>query len=183
MKSPLSVALFCALTYVIIKLVVFNLGKSVDLFVPLILVNILLILLAVIFGLRAFKKQQKTPEYNFAEDLKCTMRSASVYTIIISVFVFIYYSAIDKNFTEQIIERQFADVTPEDYEKIKKRDPDMTRGKNLDDYKKLKRDEMKLFTSPFITMTMTLVGLMMIGFFYSLLVTIAWPKFLSKMLM
>lgn len=183
MKSPLSISLFCALTYIILKLIVFNLGKSVDLFVPLILVNIMLILIAVIFGLRAFKKQQKTPEYNFAEDLKCTMRSASLYAIIISGFVFLYYSAIDKNFTEQIIERQFSDITQEEFEEIKKKDPDMMRGKNLDDFKKLKREEMKLFTSPFITMTMTLVGLMMIGFFYSVLVTMAWPKFLSKILM
>lgn len=183
MKSPLSISLFCATLYITIKLIVFNLGKSVELFVPLILVNILLILVAVLFGLRAFKKHQKTPENNFVDDLKCTMRSASLYAIIISSFVFLYYSKIDINFTEKIMERQFSDITQKDFEELKKKDPDMMRGKNLDDYKKLKKDEMKLFTSPFITMTMTLVGLMLIGFFYSLLITFAWPRFLSKMMM
>lgn len=183
MKSPLSISLFCALIYIILKLVVFNLGKSVDLFVPLILVNIMLILIAVIFGLRAFKKQQKTPEYNFAEDLKCTMRCASLYAIIISGFVYLYYSTIDKNFTEQVKERQLTKITQEDFEEMKKKDPVVLKGKNLDDVKKQIKDDTNLFSSPFMTMTMTLVGLMMIGFFYSLLVTAAWPKFLSKILM
>jgi len=183
MKTPLSVAVFFALAYIIIKLIVFNLGKSVELFVPLILVNIMLILLAAIFGLRAWKKSHKNESDSFLEDLKCTMRNISIYAILVSSFVFIYYSYIDKDFKDQLAERQFANVTQEDFKEMQKRDPDMLKDKTLDDYKKLKKNEMQLFTSPFMTTTITLMGLMLIGFFYSLLVSLAWPRFLNKVLM
>lgn len=182
MKSPLSISLFFALTYIIIKLIVFNLGKSVELFVPLILVNIFLILLAILFGLRAWKKTQEKADDNFLEDFKCTMRNASVYALIISSFVFVYYSAIDTNFREQLAERQFADISKEDFKEMQKKDPDMLGNKTLDDYKKLKKGEMKLFTSPFMTTTMTLMGLMLIGLFYSIIVVLMWPRVLSKIL-
>ncbi len=182
MKSPVSISLFFALTYVIIKLIVFNLGKSVELFVPLILVNIFLILLAILFGLRAWKKQQDKADDHFLDDFKCTMRNASVYALIISGFVFVYYSAIDTNFREQLAERQFADISKEDFKKMQKQDPDMLGNKTLDDYKKLKKNEMKLFTSPFMTTTITLMGLMLIGLFYSIIVVLMWPRVLSKIL-
>lgn len=183
MKSPLSVALIFALLYIIIKLVVFNLGKSVELFVPMILVNIMLILLAALFGLRAWKKSHKNETDGFLEDFKCTMRNVSLYALIISGFVYIYYSSIDKDFKEKLAERQFAEITQEDFKEMQKKDPDMLNGKTLDDYKKLKKNEMKLFTSPFMTTTMTLMGLMLIGFFYSLLISLAWPRFLNKIMM
>ncbi len=183
MKSPLFVAAFFALVYVIVKLIVFNLGKSVDLFIPLILVNIMLILLAALFGLRAWKKQHKSNENNFLEDLKCTLRCISIYTIIVSSFVYIYYSSIDKNFKDHLVERQFATITQEDYKEMQMKDPDMLRDKTLDDYKKLKKNEMQLFTSPFMTTTITMMGLMLIGFVYSILVSLAWPRFLNKVLM
>jgi hypothetical protein len=183
MKSPLSISVFFALIYVIIKLIVFNLGKSVELFVPMILVNIMLILLAALFGLRAWKRKHKNQEDSFLEDLKCTLRNTSMYALLVSGFVFMYYSTIDKDFRDQLAERQFANVTQKDFKEMQKRDPDMLKDKTLDDYKKLKKNEMQLFTSPFMTTTITLMGLMLIGFFYSLLISLAWPRFLNKILM
>jgi hypothetical protein len=66
---------------------------------------------------------------------------------------------------------------------MQKKDPDMLKDKTLDDYKKLKKNEMQLFTSPFMTTTMTLMGLMLIGFFYSLLISLAWPRLLNRIMM
>lgn len=183
MKSPLSIALIFALIYIIIKLVVFNMGKSVELFIPLILVNILLILLAALFGLRTWKKYHKTDGDNFLEDLKCTMRNISVYAICISTFVYFYYSAIDTDFRDKWNELQFSKITQEDFKEMQKNDPDMLGNKTMDDFMKMKRDEMELFTSPFMTSTITLMGLILIGFFYSLLISLAWPRFLNKVMM
>lgn len=183
MKSPLIVAVFFALIYIIIKLVVFNLGKSVELFIPLILVNIMLILLAALFGLRAWKKSHKSQGDNFLEDLKCTMRNISVYALVVTAFVYVYYSAIDTDFRQKLQDRQFAEITQEDFKEMQKNDPDMLKHKTLDDYKKLKKNEMELFTSPFMTSTLTLMGLILIGFFYSLLISLAWPRFLNKVMM
>jgi hypothetical protein len=81
------------------------------------------------------------------------------------------------------VERQFATITQEDYKEMQRKDPDMLRDKTLDDYKKLKKNEMQLFTSPFMTTTITMMGLMLIGFIYSILVSLAWPRFLNKVLM
>lgn len=183
MKSPLKFSYIFALVYIILKLIAFNMGKSTELFAPLILVNILLVLMAILFGLKLHRKKNPDSDDHFVTNIKYCMRSASMYALLIAVFVMVYYSVIDRDFTAKIIDNQFSEITKEDFEEMKKKDPDMLRDKTIDDYKKLKREEMELFTSPFITTTMTLMGLMFLSLFYSIIIALAWPKFLNKVMM
>ena len=111
-------------------------------------------------GIRLFKKQavQKTV---YLQDVKAGMRVASLYALLMSGFVYLYYSQIDM-----------------DYFKVKmaeRIDLALQQGVDIEQAKK----SMNLVFTPFFQSTITLIGFLILGSFYSAMLSFLVRK-LSK---
>ncbi len=152
-NPTLRVAIIMALVAGILRLLVFFSGySSPELARYVIFMHMFCILLSVFFGIRASQtgKKQTTP----GGDLKSAIKAGGVYTLISTAFVFIYFKFIDINYF--VIKQQ---------ELI---EAEVKNGGNIDQI----REKVENFFSLMNYTTVTLLGLMMISFMYSVLVVL-----------
>ena len=101
MKPSVKVALICSVISAGIMLVFFYNGKSDIWFSSGALVNIFLLLISIGVGVFLSKKKQSFTESPVLEDFKVTMQGGIVFTIMISLFTYFYYSNIEVNLLEK----------------------------------------------------------------------------------
>lgn len=158
MKSPFSIAVWAVLASVIVKMLVFVTGNQFsDIGRYAIFVNIFIIMIAVFWGIREHKKNVGN-QSTYLEDVKEGMKTASWFAIILSVFVYCYYNYIDTKY--------FAIRLQENLE--------LAESQNMDVEKARETGEIVL--SPFFHTTMTLIGFILMGAFYSTLIAFFMRK-------
>lgn len=106
---------------------------------------LLLFLLALFLGLRAEKIDQ--PKSLFTTDIKTGMKITSVFAIIITGFTFLYYKWINPAYFEDKIQTALDASSPDQLENTKR--------------------WVELIFSAFSHSTLTLVGVIVIGFIYT----------------
>ncbi len=117
--------------------------------------NPFIIMVGIFLGIRLFKKQM--PEKTtFIADVKSGMKVASMYAVLMSLFVYIYYSYIDSAYFEIKLGNQLElmvenGATPQNLKKA--------------------RETGEFFLSAYFMSTVTLVGFIILGTFYSSLIT------------
>jgi len=116
---------------------------------------LLCFLIALFIGLRAWKKDKMN--IVFTEDVKTGMKIVSIYAIIISAFTFIYYKYINPNYFAQKVQAAIDAVA--------------SSGSPEKDLEQV-RDTASFVFNAFTHSTLTLFGLMVIGFFYTLVLTL-----------
>lgn len=151
MKNPIvNNAVTAALVGIIFKMVYFIWfypNDDYDMYVRF--AYLLTFLLALFFGLRTWKAQNEGSD--FVSDMKSGLKIASIYSIILSAFTYIYYKFINPAYFEgRIAEKmQAASEANEDLSKV--------------------RDTASLIFDAFTHSTLTLFGLIFIGLFYTLI--------------
>jgi len=151
-NPTLRVAIILALTAGIIRLVAFFGGfASPNMSKYVMFMHMLFILFSVFFGIRSSQSgKQTTP----GADLKAAIKAGGVYTVISTAFVFIYFRFIDINYfvlkQQELIEAE------------------VKRGGNINQIK----EKVENFFSLMNYSTITLLGLMMIVFLYSVMVVL-----------
>ncbi len=116
---------------------------------------LLCFLVALFIGLRIWKQQN--PNLVFTEDVKSGMKIVSIYAIIISAFTFLYYKVINPSYFSSKIQATVDAVE--------------ATGSNGADLEQVRNTASFVFNA-FTHSTLTLFGLMVIGFFYTLILTL-----------
>ncbi len=181
MSLTFRLALLFAALFAGFKMVLHYSGLHETHYELVIFANILLVLLMMVFGLWAEKK--KSPEKrSYTDDVKASMRSAALYAIFVSVFVFIYYRKIDPEFSERRVAQRVELAENVDFQALKESDPTrwahMTREDFIDDEK----EKAEALYSPLVHTTLTLVGITLLSFFYALLLAVLWRKVLYRIM-
>lgn len=182
MKITVKVALLFALLWIIVKMSMYFSGV-IDSQIPGTLVNILFLLLSISVGLFLVKSRQKEPS-NALGDIKDGISAGLPYTLIVSVFLYFFYGSIDRDFSSHKIserlmttEKMLADEKT--WETFKRQNED------YETYTKeqfLSEEKVKIETanSPKAIFVMSLLGGLMLGVFYSILVAVIYRKIVFR---
>ena len=111
----------------------------------------------IFFGIR-LNKMQATEKTSFVLDFKAGMRVASTYAIFMCAFVYLYYAVIDPSYFDSKLAAQLS----------------LAAENGLDVENAKKTGEFVL--SPFFQSTITLLGFILLGTFYSSILTFLMRK-------
>lgn len=177
MKTTMKLGILFAIIWILAKLGIYYGFQSPETFSvqPTGLLNILLLLSAISFGLY-FIMRKETEESNFLNDVKNGMSAGLPYTMIVSVFIYLFYGQIapevnQHKINERTVALKKALDNPEELQRIKAENKDaevMTR----DEIEKTDIENFKMVISPGANMVMTMAGLLILSLIYSLLVTV-----------
>jgi len=159
--------LFFGLLYIVLRMVFLYLGFGENDYKYLVSVNLLFIVLVVGASLY-FNYKQGIPAF-FPNEMKSAMRSISVYAIILSLFMFLYYEAIDGGFFDRKLDAFRFELENTDYGALDDIDnPLKVLQMNKEDFVAREMEKAESFNTPFAWSTLTLVGIMVVGLVYSL---------------
>ncbi len=121
--------------------------------------NIFILMSGVFFAIRLFKSQTKEAT-KFLDDVKAGMRIASLYAICMAAFLYFYYEYIDPNyFGELSISHQ-----------IEGQEADEATRKRI-------QEGAEFVRSAYFNSTISLVGFLLLGSFYSAIIAFLVRKF------
>jgi amino acid transporter len=120
--------------------------------------NVFVLMSGVFFGIRLFKRQQ-SGKTSFLQDLKAGMRITALYALFMTAFVYVYYNWIDASYFAEKLQNQLR-----------------LAEENGMDLANVKRTG-EFVLSPFFQSTVTLVGFLLLGSFYSAMITFLVRKF------
>jgi glucan phosphoethanolaminetransferase (alkaline phosphatase superfamily) len=145
--------------------------------IPGTLINIFCLLASISTGLFLVKLRRKE-EANALQDIKDAMSAGLPYTIIVSVFIFFFYGNIDKEFTDHkiserlvAIDKAINDTGSWDQFKIEHPDYETYSKEQFYEEEKIK---IETANSPRSVMIVSLLGGLMMGMLYSILVTVIY---------
>jgi hypothetical protein len=117
--------------------------------------NTLILMTGVFFGIKFFKQKQPV-KTKFLEDIKAGMKVAGLYSLCLTFFAYCYYSFIDSTYFATKIQNQ-VNLAVEG-------------GASGGDLVKMK-ETMAFVLSPYFQSTVTLILFVLLGAFYSSLIT------------
>ena len=122
--------------------------------------NLFVLMTGIFLGIRLFKNIQPV-KTSFLADVKAGMKVASMYAVLFSVFIYIYYNNIDTSYFEIKLQNQLK-VAEEN-------------GFTTQDLSKAK-ETGEFILSPYFQSTVTLIGFILLGTFYSSILTFFMRK-------
>lgn len=170
-KNPFQIAISFAFIALVIKLVIFQFGvQHGDMERYIIYIYMLLLLVTIFLGISKSKEKAENPT-SFMEDLKSGARTASYFGILMGAITFIYYYAIDVNFFP-LKQSERYDIYLEEVQKLigEKSKEQLTTDLSNGIY------SMRLMLSAKFQAMWTTFGLVFLGMFYALFLTIAIRK-------
>jgi hypothetical protein len=184
MKTSVKAGVFFSLIWIIIVLVAFLTGHSIDFFLIGELLSLLLLLGAIFGGLFLTKKVKNYEVANALEDFKVAMQSGLVYTLIVTGFVYLYHNQIDTSIKESFIAQRVEALHEEfpdeasfiSYQEI---DPKWQRS-TYNDFIENIEDQANTFIGPFFTSFFHLMVFFMFSLFYSFFVTLVIRKVILR---
>lgn len=182
MKITVKVGLLCAALWIVIKMIMFASGME-DSQIPGTMLNIFGLLSAISVGL--FLTKMRSREKSSAlSDIKEGMTAGLPYTLIVSGFIFLFYGNIDKGFADHKIserltatEKKISD--PAVWETFKKENSDFETY-TVEQFLIEEKKKIEAANSPKAIFVMSLLGGLMLGTFYSILVTAIYRKLIFR---
>jgi len=184
MKTSVKAGLFFSLIWIIIVLVAFLMGRSIDFFLIAELLSLLLLLGAIFTGLFLTKKENDYNVVNALEDFKVAMQSGLVYTILVTGFVYLYHNQIDTSIKDSFISQRVAalhEQYPDEisFKTLQDQDPKW-KGSTYNDFIENVEDQAETIVGPFFTSFFHLMVFFMFSLFYSFFVTIVIRKIILR---
>jgi hypothetical protein len=102
MRITVKVGVLFASGWILVKLSLFGMGKSNDTFLFCTFLNMFFLIMAITVGLY-LQKRKDIEEGNSLRDIKNGMSTGVPYAVIISLFLFFYYSKIDPEYNRHQI--------------------------------------------------------------------------------
>lgn len=160
LKNPFQVAVTFTLVALVVKLVMFGLdvqhGAMEDF---LRYIYMLILLIAVFFGIRSNKIASETPT-TFGQDFRAGARTASFFAILTAVITYVYYAKIDSGFFAIKQQPLLDEIFKEAQERIKTEDRAV-----LEDSITNQIYGIKMYLSPYFQAMWTMFGLVFLGIF------------------
>lgn len=184
MRPALKIALFFASTWILLKLVFFNINWfQNDIFFTG-LINNFLLLAAIAVGLYLEKKREGFGKGTALSDIKHAMVVGAPYALIVSIFMFFYYRDIHPEYTETRLNERM-DIVYNAMERktyvdsLKIQNQDFKVMTNDEIYTQIRNETASAY-SPKSLLTLSLLGLIVLGFTYAIFITIIFRKILLK---
>lgn len=183
MKVTIKIGILFALIWMIIKMGLFFTGAFAYNVVPAVMINILCLLLAISVGLYK-QKRADTEGGNALRDIKNAMSAGVPYAVLVSIFIFFYYSKIDPGFNEHQIAEAEVGIqkmldNPDDFAEVKKSNAEFEVMTKEDIYDKLIQGP-RGFYSPTSTMTVSMLAMLLLTTMNSIFITIVYRKIVFK---
>ena len=182
MRVAVKTGLLFALAWILVKLSMYSFGLM-DSQIPGAMINILFLLLAISTGLYLTKLRSKEPT-NALADIKNAMTAGLPYTLIVSGFLYFFYNSIDKEFTDHkineritAIEKQLSE--PGEWEQFKEDNSDFETY-SKEQFLKEETTKIEAANAPRSIFVMSLLGGLMLGTFYSIVVTAILRKIVFR---
>lgn len=170
-------ALLFGFLYIVLRIAFFYLGFGENHYKYLVSINLLFIILIV--GATLFASFKQGSQTFFPSEMKSAMRSISVYAILISIFMFLYYQTIDAGFFERKLDAFRFELENTDYNALPDVDnPLKVLQLNREDFVEREMEKAQSFNNPFAWSTLTLIGIIVVGFVYSLVMVFLKLKLL-----
>jgi len=178
MKKNVLVALGLAVLWLIAKVILKQFLEPADALVAGIFANMLLIMLAAFFGIAIAAKHRKEAVF-FLEDFKQAAGGAAVYALALGACIFIYYQFIDPEFVERQIAEKVEMVRQMDWEADK---PDQLEYQLMthEEYIVASEASFRKLHSPWTQAVLSSAALLLLGIFYSFVLSILYRKVWSK---
>lgn len=183
MRVTVLTGLICALIFIIVKMIFFYtqpVGYDITI---LVLINLFLLIAAIGVGL-FLQKMRDTEESTGLRDIKNGMTAGVPYAVIIGIFLYFYYAKIDPEFNdhklaeqEYVIDQQLN--KPGGLAEIKKDNPDF-EVLSKEEIKKQAMDSARGALSATSTMTLTLLGLILMSALNSIFITIIYRRIVFR---
>lgn len=182
MRITVKTGLLFALAWIFVKMSMYWTGM-LDSQIPGTLINILFLLLAISVGLYLSKTQKKEAT-NALTDIKDGMSAGLPYTVVISLFLYFFYGNIDREFTDhKISERLTATekmlAEPGEWEDFKDANPDYETY-SKEQFLKEEKTKIEAANNPRSIFIMSLLGGLMLGTMYSIVVTAIYRKLIFR---
>lgn len=186
MKITLKTGILFAFAWIILRYVLFladPFENQSDVLIPSVMANILFVLLSIAIGLYLHKK--KNPEKVSAmQDIKSGMSAGVPYTILVSIFLYFFYSSINPEFNKhQIAEAEFGIQellnNPKEFEELKRNNQDYEVKTKDEIYKSMIQGPRSIYT-PQATMTISLLALLLLSTIYSIFIAIVFRKLIFR---
>ncbi len=184
MRPALKSALFFALTWSLIKMAFYysRLFQD-DIFVPG-LMNNLFLLSAISVGLYFEKKREGFGQGTALSDIKHSMIAGAPYALLVAIFMYFYYTDINPAYVEtRISDRMdlvYNAMERESYvDSLKVQSPEYKVLTNEEIYNDIRISTVSAY-SPKALLTFSLLGLMILGFTYSIFITVIFRKILLR---
>lgn len=158
MKSSFSIVVWMVVVSVLLKMLVYSMGFQFTNYEKIALFgNVFILMAGIFFGIR-LNKTLATEKTSFVVDFKAGMRVASTYAIFMCAFVYLYYAVIDPTYFDSKLAAQLT----------------LAEESGLDLENAKQTGEFVL--SPFFQSTITLIGFILLGTFYSCILTFLMRK-------
>lgn len=146
--------------------------------------NILCLLMGMTIGTWIEKRRESASENSALNDIKNTMGSGIVYTVLVSFLIYLYYAKIDPGYNERQLAIAEASVNkmlddPKEMAKIKKNNPDLESLTREEIYEKAIANQKAMF-SPGSTMTISLLGMLLLSTVNAIILTVIFRRVLFK---
>jgi hypothetical protein len=183
MNNSVKIGLIFGLAWSILKYISFLIYPMQVSIMPAVMLNILFLLSAIAVSLYITKRKQTEAE-SFLGDIKNGLKAGIPYTVLVAVFIFIYYNNINPGYNERQIKNAEAKIEeifndPKEYKAFKESNPSfevMTK-------EELREQSLKgpvSFYTPGATMTLSLLALLLLSTLYSILVSIVFRRIVFR---
>ncbi|MEZ4938298.1 MAG: DUF4199 family protein [Crocinitomicaceae bacterium] len=183
MNSYLKYPIIFAVVWFVVKCILFFAGME-DSLLPGVMINMLLLLASVAYGLFLKKKSENYAEVNFLDDMKVAIKSGMAYVAFLTFFIYAFYAWVDPGYAEKLTELREKEVREylDDEENLKKAREENQNIKDLskEDIIDLKVEQSTWVYSPFYSSTFALLSMMTGVFINSLLVVLLFRKVLFR---
>lgn len=183
MRVTVLTGLSFALAWIVLKMVFFWTGLLGTNIVPAVLLNMLFLLLAISFGLYLHKKKE-TERGNALLDIKNAMSAGVPYLVVVSLFLYFYYSNIDPEFNQHQIAEAYTAVEkrmedPAMLAEIKASNEEFEVLSKEEILSQLKENLERNYSASF-TLTVSLLGLLLLATINSIFVTIVYRRLIFR---
>jgi len=184
MRITIKVGALFALGWMIVKLIFHFLGLVTDSVVPTIFINMFFLLAAISLGLYMHKKQEGFSQGNAMSDIKAAMSAGIPYALLVAIFIYFYYSQINPEYVSHQVSEAETTIKnalndPKQLKLIRAEQEAFEVMSKEDIYKELVKGP-RSFYSAGSTMTISLLGMVLLATLYSILVTVIFRTVLFR---
>lgn len=177
MKKKISLPVSFAAVWILVRLIIFNLGVDSQIKIGF-FINILFIITLIIASLHLKVKAEKKLEV-FAVNFKNSLKNAGTYIIIVIGFIFIFHQFINPNYLSDFHEKAMEIEQARDFEKLLS--SPMYKGFTKEEYLEKAESTSLMFTSKKIITTFYFLGLFMMSLIFSILIPLFYKKVVLRM--
>lgn len=159
-------------------------GWSPTSIVPTIFLNMLFLLSSIAVGLYLHKKKEGYSQGNALSDIKSGMTVGIPYALVVVVFIYLYYTQINPGFVEMMVNEKLTAYKtglsdPEQLKLIKASNEAFEVMDANDIYREMEQSTRATISAKSIAL-ISLLGMVLLSAFYSILITIIYRRVLLR---